>query len=139
MRFEPTFHSLVCIFSDVISLNKMTRSFFIKKSSKMSQILLFKLLRRQIFSSRSLVRFTFIYIESPNRTLMSRIKGYFKLCQTGPQKAIKPISGFNILRLLSHKSFYFAVESKYCLASTSASITVKYYILNTLAHIYRDC
>ena len=131
MRFEPTFHSLVCIFSDVISLNKMTRSFSITKSSKKSRILLFKLLRRQIFSSRSLVRFIFIYIESLKSMLMSRIKGYFKLCQTGLHKAIKPISRFNILRLLSHKSLYFAVESKYFLASTCTSITKYSEILHT--------
>ena len=124
MRFEPTFHPLVCIFSDVISLNKMTRSFSITKSSKKSRILLFKLLRRQIFSSRSLVRFIFIHIESLKSTLMSRIKGYFKLCQTGHHKAIKP-------RLLSHKSLYFAVESKYFLASTCTSITKYSEILHT--------
>ena len=131
MRFEPTFHSLVCTFSYVISLNKMTRSFSITKTSKMSRILLFKLLRRQIFSSRSLVRITFIYIESPKSTLMSRSKGDFKLCQTGLHKAIKPISRFNILRLLSHKSLYFAVESKYFLASTCTSITKYSEILHT--------
>ena len=71
------------------------------------------------------MHFIFIYIESLKSTLMSRIKGYFKLCQTGLHKLIKPISRFNILRLLSHESLYFAVERKYCLASTSASITVK--------------
>ena len=57
------------------------------------------------------MRFTFIYIESPKSTLMSRIKIYFKLCPTGLHKAIKPISRFNILRLLSHTSLRNALSS----------------------------